>query len=87
MLASSSNPRQFIQRRGRILRRADGKDRADVIDFVAVPPQDPDLFTVERQLFRRELGRCLEFARFSLNYGDALATLRPLRDYYGLMDI
>jgi superfamily II DNA or RNA helicase len=87
MLASSSNPRQFIQRRGRILRRAEGKDRAEIIDFVAVPPQDPDLFNTERKLFRREVARCLEFARFSQNYGEALAKLRPLRDYYGLMDV
>jgi superfamily II DNA or RNA helicase/HKD family nuclease len=86
MLASSTNPRQFVQRRGRILRRAPGKERAEVIDFVAVPPQDQALFTVERALFRRELSRCLEFAQFADNYGQALATLRPLRDYYGLMD-
>jgi superfamily II DNA or RNA helicase len=87
MLASSSNPRQFIQRRGRILRRADGKDRAEIIDFITVPPQDPDLFNIERKLFRREVARFLEFARFSRNYGNALTRLRPLRDYYGLMDV
>lgn len=87
MLASSSNPRQFIQRRGRILRRSEGKDNAEIIDFVAVPPQDPDLFDIERKLFRREVTRCLEFARFARNYGEALAILRPLRDYYGLMDV
>jgi superfamily II DNA or RNA helicase len=87
MLASSSNPRQFIQRRGRILRKAESKDRAEIIDFIAVPPQDPDLFNIERKLFRREVARFLEFARYSQNYGEALATLRPLRDYYGLMDM
>lgn len=87
MLASSSNPRQFIQRRGRILRRAPGKDRAEVIDFVAEPPRDPDFYETERKLFRRELARCVEFAKFAQNYGEAMAALREPREYYGLMDI
>lgn len=87
MLASSSNPRQFVQRRGRILRRAPGKEIAEIVDFVAVPQQNDSLFKAERGLFRRELGRCLEFARNSENFGQALATLRPLREYYGLVDM
>ncbi|WP_055478293.1 DEAD/DEAH box helicase family protein [Sphaerimonospora mesophila] len=87
MLASSTNPRQFIQRRGRILRRAPGKSLAEVIDFVVVPPQDPTLFEIERRLFRRELARCVEFAGHAENYGEALAKLRDLRDYYQLLDV
>ncbi|MFD0900195.1 DEAD/DEAH box helicase family protein [Actinomadura sediminis] len=87
MLASSSNPRQFIQRRGRILRRAPGKTEAEVIDFIAVPPQDRDLYQTERKLFRREMRRFVEFAKYSENYGDALSELRDLREYYELMDV
>jgi len=87
MLASSTNPRQFIQRRGRILRRAPGKSHAEVIDFVVEPPRDPALFDIERALFRRELARCVEFARYSDNHGEALAILRDVRDYYQLLDV
>lgn len=87
MLASSSNPRQFIQRRGRILRRAPGKYEAEVVDFIAVPPQDPDLYEIEQGLFRREMTRIVEFARYADNYGEALDILRDLRKYYNLMDI
>ncbi|MGI5401917.1 DEAD/DEAH box helicase family protein [Streptomyces sp. CA-135486] len=87
MLASSSNPRQFIQRRGRVLRRAEGKKRAEIIDFVAVPPGDADLYEIERKLFRRELERCVEFARYAENQGFALAQLRELRECYDLMDL
>ncbi|GIH97764.1 DEAD/DEAH box helicase family protein [Planobispora siamensis] len=87
LLASSSNPRQFIQRRGRILRRAPGKTEAEVIDFIAVPPQDRELFETERNLFRREMQRFVEFARYSENYGEALSELRELREYYELMDV
>lgn len=87
MLASSTNPRQFIQRRGRVLRRTDGKTRADIVDFVAVPPGTPELRKVERRLFRRELERCIEFARHAENQGFALAELRDLREQYELMDV
>lgn len=87
MLASSSNPRQFIQRRGRVLRKASGKKRADIIDFVAVPPGSEELFETERNLFRRELERCVEFARYAENQGYALSCLRKLREHYDLMDL
>lgn len=86
LLASSTNPRQFIQRRGRILRRAPGKERADVVDFIAVPPRDPSLYKIEQSLFRREMERFVEFAKFAQNYGEALTELSELRDYYNLMD-
>lgn len=34
ILASSSNPRQFVQRRGRILRPSPGKERAELFDMI-----------------------------------------------------
>ena len=37
VLASSGNPRQFIQRRGRLLRRANGKERAQIFDVIVAP--------------------------------------------------
>ncbi len=40
LLASSSNPRQFIQRRGRLLRLANNKSHAVIYDYLAVPPGD-----------------------------------------------
>lgn len=85
LLASSSNPRQFVQRRGRLLRRAEGKDRAEIFDYLAVPPADaPVNFTVERALLVRELERANEFAELSENYETTLQVLRPLKERYGL---
>ena len=37
-MASTTNPREFIQRRGRVLRRAPGKSFATIYDLVTVPP-------------------------------------------------
>lgn len=89
ILASSTNPRQFIQRRGRILRRAPGKERADLYDFLVVPPDaafDSEDFETERRLVRRELRRVIEFAETAENGPEALASLLPLRDRYQLLD-
>lgn len=37
ILASTRNPRQYVQRRGRVLRKSAGKDRAHIYDFVVLP--------------------------------------------------
>ena len=88
LLASSSNPRQFIQRRGRLLRRAPGKERAEIIDYLAVPQEGAPLnFTVERALLIRELQRANEFGKLSENYENTLQMLRPLKERYQLMDM
>ena len=39
ILASSGNPRQFVQRRGRILRPYPGKQRATLFDMIVMPPE------------------------------------------------
>jgi superfamily II DNA or RNA helicase len=88
LLASSSNPRQFIQRRGRLLRRAPGKDRALIFDYLAVPKAGaPVNFSVERALLIRELERAHEFASLSENYGATLEVLRPVKERYQLMHL
>ena len=90
ILASSLNPRQFIQRRGRVLRRAPGKDFAYIYDFIVVPPDgatlDSAAFNSERSLMRRELARVDEFASTSENAGDALAALRAIKIRLNLLD-
>lgn len=88
LLASSSNPRQFIQRRGRILRRAEGKDLAEILDYIAVPTAGtPVNFEVERGLLARELERANEFGKLSENYEATLEALRPLKEKYHLMHL
>lgn len=88
LLASSSNPRQFIQRRGRILRPAPGKATAEIVDYLAVPSElDEGRFEVERRLVERELTRATEFAELAENYGDALVALRDVKMRYGLIDL
>ncbi|MFF3060178.1 DEAD/DEAH box helicase family protein [Streptomyces sp. NPDC057909] len=88
LLASSSNPRQFIQRRGRVLRQAVGKSMADIVDFIVVPPEDAVgiQHETERRMVARELTRVTEFAHLAENEAATLDILRPLRSRYGLFD-
>ncbi|RMF27720.1 MAG: DEAD/DEAH box helicase, partial [Cyanobacteria bacterium J083] len=61
ILASTGNPRQFIQRRGRLLRPYPGKKQATVFDMLVIPPElDRETWEVEKKLLRRELKRYLE---------------------------
>lgn len=89
ILASSTNPRQFVQRRGRVLRQAEGKDAAEIYDFLVAPP-DSDLDADSRELrlmrglMERELRRVVEFARLARNGPQALFELRPFLNRYRL---
>ncbi|MBK4717541.1 DEAD/DEAH box helicase family protein [Azospirillum sp. YIM DDC1] len=86
ILASSRNPKQFIQRRGRILRRAPGKERARIFDFVVTVPESvAEGSPHERQLLAGELKRVAEFARLALNAGDAYLALEPILERYDLV--
>jgi superfamily II DNA or RNA helicase len=61
VLASSRNPREFIQRRGRVLRRAEGKPYAEIYDTIVVP--EPPLERSGRSMILGELARAAEFAK------------------------
>ncbi len=91
IMASTTNPRQFIQRRGRVLRRSPGKERATIYDLVVSPgdPSElpPDVYNVERRIFRRELMRVVEFARSADNSSAVLNDLLDLRTAWNCLDI
>ena len=85
ILASTANPRQFIQRRGRILRPHPSKDFATLFDTIVMPPQlDRDTWQIERNLLRKELKRFIEFADLADNRHEASKILLSLQDSYGL---
>jgi DNA phosphorothioation system restriction enzyme len=90
ILASSSNPKEFIQRRGRILRQSPGKEHADIHDLIAVPPIDyrqypTATFRTERKIIGRELERFNEFAGMALNKFEARDKIWELAKNYDLL--
>ena len=90
ILASSSNPKEFIQRRGRILRQSSGKEHASIHDLIAVPPIDyrqypTARFRTERKIIGRELERFNEFAGMALNKFEARDKIWELAKDYDLL--
>lgn len=83
LLASSKNPRQFIQRRGRILRKSPGKEYAKIFDFVVLLPEGHVSSTQDASDFLKgELERVADFARNSLYPSSSIQPLMPwLRRY------
>lgn len=84
--ASTGNPRQFIQRRGRVLRLHDYKTHATIHDLVVVPEVggEENTFEMERGLVRKELERVVDFANLALNKSDTYETLKNILNYYKL---
>lgn len=91
-LASSGNPMEFIQRRGRILRRYAGKEYSVIHDLVAVPPEgqkwpkDSSRFRAERGIVRKELARFAEFADLAENKYEARDAIWSVAKRYDLTD-
>jgi superfamily II DNA or RNA helicase len=87
-LASSGNPKQFIQRRGRILRPFKDKKKAVIHDIIVVPTIsgkiEPELFDMERKILNRELSRLHEFASASTNPADTVNAIHPILKLYRL---
>lgn len=85
--SSTGNPRQFIQRRGRLLRKHKDKVYSTIYDIVVVPRLDKsnsELFTIERNLVKNELTRVAYFASLSMNFYDSKDALLDLCKKYNL---
>ena len=68
ILASSQNPREFIQRRGRILRRAKGKHFAELYDAITMPVLDECEDVKSLSIITAELSRAIQFGISAENY-------------------
>lgn len=73
IIASTTNPREFVQRRGRILRKSKGKEEAIIHDFIVVPPLgEPNKNSEEKvAILKREMPRFAEFASVASNEFEA----------------
>ena len=83
--ASTGNPRQFIQRRGRVLRLHKDKIHATIHDLVVVPEvADESTYEMEKGLVKKELERVVDFANLAMNKTDTYESLKNILDYYNL---
>lgn len=93
ILASTTNPKEYIQRRGRVLRLAKGKKKAVIFDFVTMP-HDIDVvpslsgeeIKYDLSLVKSELRRMTEFQRIADNAYASNETIRRIKEVYQLYD-
>ena len=93
ILASTTNPKEYIQRRGRVLRKAPGKDFAEIYDFVTLPRPLEDVYSLTKEaaskdlaLVRNELERIKEFGRLAMNSMDSHDLIWNIEEAYHLTE-
>jgi len=93
-LASSSVEREFIQRRGRILRNSPGKKFAEIYDLISIPPygyiirgKSDENYNAVRSALRREFTRISEFASLAENKHQALNKFLEIADKFDLLGL
>ena len=90
ILSSNMDSKQFIQRRGRILRKAPNKEFSYIYDFIVIPylnkekikTLDFEIKEVQKKIITRELERFYEFANLSENKVEALAKIVDIIKLY-----
>ena len=79
LLASSGNTKEFIQRRGRLLRPSPDKDFAEIYDFLVRPTFGEDKRSPAlKAIFSKELTRLDEISRDAINYDDVKTIVAQL---------
>ena len=86
LLASAKQSREFIQRRGRVLRQAPniGKTEAYIYDFVVVIPKTSITQTFGKDIQKAEFARVYEFRRYSNNENESKDKLMDIAKIWGL---
>ena len=88
-MGSNSNPKQFIQRRGRILRKCEGKQYAEIYDMIVMPNKSissrfDNGDNLDLSIINKELPRLLEFASCASNEVEAMNIIKRELEKYDL---
>jgi superfamily II DNA or RNA helicase len=89
ILASSTNPKEYIQRRGRVLRKFPGKKFSVIYDFITLPYNlesnkyiPPERIGIFDSLVKRELERVIEFSKIAENSKDSDELINKIDNKY-----
>ncbi|MDU4588809.1 DEAD/DEAH box helicase family protein [Clostridium sp.] len=91
ILASTTNPKEYIQRRGRVLRKSKDKKYAEIYDFITLPRNlssvkgysEQEIIS-DKSLVINEVKRMIEFSSLSLNPYESDMILEQIRDAYDI---
>lgn len=81
IMASSTNPREYIQRIGRVIRQDKDKPNAEIYDMIIRPNISAEVFNeqfknMEKRIFLKEMDRVLDLSK------DALNNVQVLKEMY-----
>jgi len=87
LMASSGNPREYIQRIGRVIRRYPNKSEATIYDIIVAPSLNrklpPELKNLEKKIFEKELKRYEEIAQIAINNAEAMEMIYKIKNVGG----
>ena len=89
ILASSTNPKEYVQRRNRVLRKFPGKNHAVIFDFITLPipldevsQYDDEIIDSVKLLAKREIVRMKDFAAIAENPFDSDSLIAEVQRSY-----
>jgi superfamily II DNA or RNA helicase len=89
LLSSSGNSREYVQRRGRVLRHFTDKKKAIIYDIIVIPnineSTSKDFYDLEKKILTKELIRYKEFADDSLNTTECMKKIEGVRKKYSIV--
>lgn len=84
VMASSTNPREYVQRIGRVIRQDRGKWDADIHDLILHPDlsgwTDSEFLKLEKRIFNKEMDRVIDLARNAMNNADAINLVFKIKE-------
>lgn len=87
LMASSGNPREYIQRIGRVIRRHPNKNEAIIYDLIVAPSLNrklpSELRNIEKKIFEKELKRYEEIAQIAINNAEAMEMIYEIKNLGG----
>lgn len=93
ILASSTNPKEYIQRRGRVLRKFKGKDRAIIFDFITLPIELEKISYISKNemnlcksLVKKEIIRIRDFASTAENPSESDKIISNITEVYDIKE-
>lgn len=94
LLASSTNPKEYIQRRGRVLRKYPGKEYAIIYDFITLPTElshvkflSNEEKKIDISLIEKEFTRLSDFKKTASNSNESNEFVDKVKNAYNIYTI